>query len=40
MFGTDKGYGVSLAQLPMKSVVMDIVVAEIPLKFSMLLFKT
>jgi hypothetical protein len=31
---------VSLAQLPMKSVVMDIVVAEIPPKFGMLLSKT
>jgi hypothetical protein len=31
---------VSLAQLPMKSVVMDIVVADIPPKFGMLLFRT
>jgi hypothetical protein len=31
---------VSLAQLPMKSVVMDIMVAEIPPKFGMLLSKT
>jgi len=31
---------VSLAQLPMKSVLMDIVVAEIPPKFGMLLSKT
>jgi hypothetical protein len=31
---------VSLGQLPMKSVVMDIVVADIPPKFGMLLSKT
>jgi hypothetical protein len=31
---------VSLAQFPMKSVVMDIVVEDIPPKFDMLLFRT
>ena len=38
--GLIKDMVVSLAQLPMKSVVMDIVVAEIPPKFGMLLSKT
>jgi hypothetical protein len=38
--GLIKDMLVSLAQLPMKSVVMDIVVAEIPPKFGMLLSKT
>jgi hypothetical protein len=35
--GLIKDMVVSWAQLPMKSVVMDIVVVEIPLKFGMLL---
>ena len=35
--GLIKGMVVSLAQLPMKSVVMDIVVSDIPPKFGMLL---
>ena len=38
--GLIKDMVVSLAQLPMKSVVMDIVVADIPPKFGMLLFRT
>jgi hypothetical protein len=38
--GLIKDMVVSLAQLPMKSVVMDIVVADIPPKFDILLSKT
>jgi hypothetical protein len=38
--GLIKDMVVSLAQLPMKSVVMDIVVADIPPKFGMLLSRT
>ena len=38
--GLIKGMVVSLAQLPMKSVVMDIVLDDIPPKFGMLLSKT
>ena len=35
--GVIKDMGVSLFQLPMKSVVMDIVVVDVPPKFGMLL---
>jgi hypothetical protein len=38
--GLIKDLVVSLAQLPMKSVVMDIIVAEIPPKFGMILSRT
>jgi len=39
MFGIDKGYGGFSSTITMKSVVMDIVVADIPPKFGMLLSK-